>query len=104
MIMLEARTCAQVHAAASADGVSLHPVVGPATAHRAITFRLGVLRVVLMGQCDRSIGPSACLHCLPTGSEQLHQGVHELLSEIELRVGMPLGDGGLPMGARKGRN
>ena len=72
VIMLEARTSAQVHAAASADGVSLHPVVWLVTAHRAITFRLGVLSVVLMDQCNRSIGPSTCLHCLSIGSKQLH--------------------------------
>ena len=84
VILLEASSCAQVHAAASADGMSLHPVVGPVTALRAIAFRFGVLCVVLMGQCDRSIGPSACLRRLAIGSEQLHQGVHELFSEIEL--------------------
>ena len=84
VILLEASSCAQMHAAASADGMSLHPVVWPVTAHRAITFRLGVLRVVLMGQCDRSVGSSACLHRLPIGAEQLHHGVHELFSEMEL--------------------
>ena len=72
--------------------------------HGAVASLLGVLRVVILDQRDGCVGSSACLHCLPIASEQLHQGVHELLSEIELRVGMPLGNGGLPMGARKGRN
>src|ERR1700722_8942030 len=40
--------------------------------------------IVILGQRDGSIGSSACLHRLSIGSKQLHQGVHELLSEIEL--------------------
>ena len=59
-------------------------VEGALTADDAVAALLCMNGEMILRQCDRSVGSSARLHRLPIGSEQLHQGMHELLSEIEL--------------------
>ncbi len=54
-------------------------------ADRTLTLYFCMNGVVVSDHCDGSIASSACLHGLPIGSEQLHQGMHELFSEIEPR-------------------
>lgn len=84
MIALETIANAQVHVALGADDASLSALERTVRADCAVPSLLCVLRIVVLHQRDGSIGPSACLHRLAIGSEQLHQGLHELFSEIEL--------------------
>src|SRR3954468_10805104 len=73
-----------MHIALGADVASLRSTPGADTAVLAISLLFRDHRIMLSGQRNRSIRTSACLHCLPIGSEQLHQGAHELFSEVEL--------------------
>jgi hypothetical protein len=104
MVLRKALADAQVNPALSTDVAGLGAALGADAAPRTAPVFSRENRVMLLGQRDRSVSSSTCLHRLPIGSEQLDQRAHELLSEVELRVGMPLGNGGLSMAARRGRN
>lgn len=84
MIVCEAFANAQVNFALGADVVASDAKRRLATARSAVSVLFDMLCVVLLGQCNRRIGSSACMHCLSIGSEELHQRMHELFSEIEL--------------------
>lgn len=70
--------------ALGADVAGLCAILDAKAALLTVPLLLRENRVMFLGQRDRSVGSSACLHCFPIGSEQLHKGMHELFSEIEL--------------------
>ena len=84
MVLHKAFADAQMRLALGADVASLRAALGADAALLTIPLFLRENRVMLLGKRDSCAGSSACLHCLPIGSEQLHQRAHELFTEIEL--------------------
>src|SRR5680860_954517 len=84
MIAFETMLNAKMHAALGTNVGGSYASVWLVTAHGTVPSPLCMRQVMILDQRHRSIGSSACPHSLPIGSEQLHQGMHELFSEIEL--------------------
>ena len=59
-------------------------VVRTLAADDAVATFVCVNGVMILGERNRRIRASTCLYSLPVAREQLHQGMHKLLSEIEL--------------------
>ena len=84
MITCKTWAGAEMHSAFGTDELGLNAVRRTVTADCAVTLLWYEHGVVIPYQRYGGIASSACLHCLPIGSEELHEGVHELFSEIEL--------------------
>src|SRR5680860_521588 len=88
MIAFETMLNAKMHAALGTNVGGSYASVWLVTAHGTVPSPLCMRQVMILDQRHRSIGSSACMYRLPIGSEQLHQGMHELFSEIKLAWSM----------------